>query len=76
MTDYAEKDLLQLQTCQPNRVFPLPVALDYFSKIILSLEEMHENKLIYRNIRPEVIKLREDNVYLFDFTLSQFSKRK
>lgn len=65
-----------MQTCQPNRVFALPVALDYFSKLILALEEMHENKLVYRNVRPEVIKLKDDNVFLYDFTLSQFCRRK
>ena len=37
---------------------------------------MHDNKLVYRNIRPQVIKLNEDKVFLYDFTLSQFCKRK
>lgn len=38
ITDYAESDLLKLQLSQPSRVFPLPVALDYFSKLIIALE--------------------------------------
>lgn len=76
VTDYAEKDLLQFQTSQPNQVFPLPVALDLFAKIIMAIEELHENHLVYRNIRSDSIKIRDNNIYLYDFTLSQFSKRK
>lgn len=41
VTDYAEMNLLQLQTSQSNQVFALPVALDYFAKVISGLEELH-----------------------------------
>lgn len=37
ITDWAETDLLKLQTSQPSSVCPLPVALDYFAKLILGL---------------------------------------
>jgi hypothetical protein len=33
-------------------VFALPVALGYFVQVILALEEFHDSRLAYRNIRP------------------------
>jgi hypothetical protein len=38
ITEYADKDLLKLQTNQPMSVFPLPVALGYFVQVIKAIE--------------------------------------
>jgi serine/threonine protein kinase len=37
---------------------------------------MHSNKLIYRNLRPEKIRIKDNEPYFYDFSMSQFLKRK
>jgi serine/threonine protein kinase len=37
---------------------------------------MHSNKLIYRNVRPEKIRIKENEPYFYDFSMSQFLKRR
>lgn len=37
---------------------------------------MHCNKLVYRNLRPEKIRIKDNQPYFYDFSLSQFLKRK
>jgi serine/threonine protein kinase len=45
-------DLLKLARDQKGKVLPLQQALDYVAQIIDVLDEMHSEKLVYRNVRP------------------------
>ena len=60
----------------PGHVLQLHEALYHFARLIEVIEELHANKLIYRNIRPEKIRIKDKEPYLYDFSLSQFMKRK
>ncbi|CAM6001786.1 unnamed protein product [Sphagnum balticum] len=59
-----------------GHVFQLQHALEYFAKLIDVLEELHINKLVYRNVRAEKIRIKVNEPYLYDFSMSQFTKRK
>jgi hypothetical protein len=45
-------DLLKLMVSRNGHVLQLPIALGYFARLIEVLEELHANKLVYRNVRP------------------------
>ena len=47
-----EQDLLKLAHLKPGHVLQIEHALPFFAKIIEVLEELHANKLVYRNVRP------------------------
>lgn len=76
VSEYIETDLLKLAHSRNGHVLQLPIALEYFARIVEVLDEMHSNKLIYRNLRPEKIRIKDNEPYFYDFSMSQFLKRK
>lgn len=60
ISEYTETDLLKLAHSRAGHVLQLQQALTYFSKLIEVIEEIHSNKLIYRNIRPEKIRIKDN----------------
>ena len=61
---------------QPHHLMPLEKALHFYAKIIEIVDELHSSKLIYRNLRPEKIRVKGDELFLYDFSMSQFVKRR
>lgn len=74
--EFIEMDLLKLAMSRNAHVLPLPQALEFTARILEVLEEMHSYKLVYRNLRPEKIRLKGTEPHFYDFQLSQFMKRK
>lgn len=55
-----------------NKHFDLELAKFYIAMIILSIEYLHKNNIIYRDLKPENILLTEDGfIKLADFGLSK-----
>ena len=52
ISEYMETDLLKVAHSRPGHVLQLQQALPFFARIIELLEELHANKLTYRNVRP------------------------
>jgi serine/threonine-protein kinase len=76
VSEYIETDLLKLAYSRNGHVLQLDQALEFFARMVEVLEELHAHKLIYRNVRPEKIRIKENEPYFYDFSLSQFLKRK
>ncbi|XP_078434168.1 protein kinase superfamily protein [Wolffia australiana] len=64
-------DLHVLRQRQPLRSFPEPAARFYAAEVLLALEYLHMLGVIYRDLKPENVLVREDgHIMLSDFDLS------
>ncbi|XP_042452132.1 serine/threonine-protein kinase D6PK-like [Zingiber officinale] len=64
-------DLHTLRQKQPGKYFSEEAAKFYVSEVLLALEYMHMLGIIYRDLKPENVLVREDgHIMLSDFDLS------
>ncbi|KAK4367426.1 hypothetical protein RND71_011218 [Anisodus tanguticus] len=64
-------DLHALRQKQPGKLFPEHAARFYVAEVLLALEYLHMLGIIYRDLKPENVLVREDgHIMLSDFDLS------
>ncbi|KAK9071689.1 hypothetical protein SSX86_008118 [Deinandra increscens subsp. villosa] len=64
-------DLHALRQRQPRKYFPEHAARFYVAEVLLALEYLHMLGIIYRDLKPENVLVREDgHIMLSDFDLS------
>ncbi|PRQ54037.1 putative protein kinase AGC-RSK-2 family [Rosa chinensis] len=64
-------DLHALRQKQPGKYFPEHAARFYVAEVLLALEYLHMLGIIYRDLKPENVLVREDgHIMLSDFDLS------
>ncbi|GKU97049.1 hypothetical protein SLEP1_g10231 [Rubroshorea leprosula] len=64
-------DLHILRQRQPSKHFSEPAARFYASEVLLALEYLHMMGVVYRDLKPENVLVREDgHIMLSDFDLS------
>ncbi|XP_031476214.1 serine/threonine-protein kinase D6PK-like [Nymphaea colorata] len=64
-------DLHTLRQRQPGKCFPEHAARFYVAEVLLALEYLHMLGIIYRDLKPENVLVRDDgHVMLSDFDLS------
>ncbi|ONK56809.1 uncharacterized protein A4U43_C10F13230 [Asparagus officinalis] len=64
-------DLHALRQRQPGKYFPEQAARFYVAEVLLALEYLHMLGVIYRDLKPENVLVREDgHIMLSDFDLS------
>lgn len=76
ISEFIETDLLRLALSRSAHVLQLSQAVEYLARIFEVLEEMHSHKLVYRNLLAEKIRIKDNEPYFYDFSMSQFTKRK
>ena len=55
-----------------DRVMPLKEALGVVSGLVQTLEGLHREHIIYLNFEPERCMVKEEQVWLSDFSASQY----
>ncbi|GMY36589.1 serine/threonine-protein kinase D6PKL2-like [Fagus crenata] len=64
-------DLHSLRQRQPGKHFPEQAVKFYVAEVLLSLEYLHMLGIVYRDLKPENVLVREDgHIMLSDFDLS------
>ncbi|ESW21126.1 hypothetical protein PHAVU_005G043800 [Phaseolus vulgaris] len=64
-------DLHSLRQKQPNKCFPEEAARFYASEVLLALEYLHMLGIVYRDLKPENLLVRDEgHIMLSDFDLS------
>ncbi|XP_010502765.1 PREDICTED: serine/threonine-protein kinase D6PKL3 [Camelina sativa] len=64
-------DLHSLRQKQPGKYFPENAARFYVAEVLLAMEYLHMLGIIYRDLKPENVLVREDgHIMLSDFDLS------
>ncbi|GAB2224749.1 hypothetical protein Droror1_Dr00005519 [Drosera rotundifolia] len=64
-------DLHTLRQRQPGKYFPEQAVKFYVSEVLLAMEYLHMLGIIYRDLKPENVLVREDgHIMLSDFDLS------
>ncbi|KAL4193423.1 hypothetical protein AMTRI_Chr06g176820 [Amborella trichopoda] len=64
-------DLHTLRQRQPGKYFPEQAARFYVAEVLLALEYLHMLGIVYRDLKPENVLVREDgHIMLSDFDLS------
>lgn len=64
-------DLHALRQKQPGKFFPEHAARFYVAEVLLAMEYLHMLGIIYRDLKPENVLVREDgHIMLSDFDLS------
>ncbi|KAK9750226.1 hypothetical protein RND81_02G181100 [Saponaria officinalis] len=64
-------DLHSLRQTRPHKCFPEHAARFYVAEVLLALEYLHMLGVIYRDLKPENVLVREDgHIMLSDFDLS------
>lgn len=51
-------DLLNLQATLPDKVFPLHMALQLMSQVILGLQALHSRGYLHRDIKPQNVLIK------------------
>jgi serine/threonine protein kinase len=51
-------DLMNLQATFPDKVFPLDVALECMSQVILGLEMLHKSNYLHRDIKLQNVLIK------------------
>lgn len=72
VTEYCPGDLNRLRFQTPHRRFPEEITRFYVAEILLAFEYLHMLGILYRDLKPENVLVKDDgHLLLTDFDLSQ-----